>query len=161
MKLLKHILALFCALLFAPMMGIARACTPSGLDALNVQGTHEDTITRKAEGAIAAHLLVTFGTAPGSQVKLCTAALRPIGFAHDDAASGAEIGVELINGGGTRLGIASKAITAGSRVYATAGGKLTDAVVAGAYLVGEALTGAAADGDEFEILPLSPVENPA
>jgi hypothetical protein len=158
---LNYILALLVAILCAPMMGIARIFAPAGVDALNVQGSHEDTISRVAEGALSAHLCLTFGTAPGSQVKVCTAALRPIGFAHDDAADAEPVGVELIGGGRSRLAIASKAIAAGSRVYATAGGKLTDAVVVGAYLVGEALTAAAADGDEFEILPLSPVENPA
>lgn len=156
----KYITAMLIAILSALMMGIARILAPAGLDALNTQGTHEDTITRVAEGALSAHLCLTFGTAPGSQVKVCTATTRPIGFAHDDAASGATVGVELIGGGRSRLAIASKAIAAGSRVYATAGGKLTDAVVSNAYLVGEALTAAAADGDEFEILPLSPVINP-
>ena len=154
------LLALIVAFLITPFVAFARAFTPQGMDALNTQGTHGD-ITRTAEGALSAHLLLTFGTAPGSQVKVCTASTRPLGFAHDDAASAAKVGVELLLSGGTRLAIASKAIAAGVRVYATAGGKLTDAVVAGAYLVGESLTAAAADGDEFEIMPLSPVENPA
>lgn len=158
---LKHMLAILIAVLIAPFAACARAFAPQGVDALNVQGTHADTITREAEVAIAAHLLVTYGTAPASQVKLCTAALRPIGTAYDKAAADSPVGVVLLTTGGTRLVIASKAINAGSRVYATAAGKVTDAVVAGAYLVGEALTSAAADGDELEIMPLSPVENPA
>lgn len=159
MKLLNYIVAFIAALIIAPMMGFARMLAPKGLDALNVQGSHEDTITRTAEGALAAHLLVSFGTAPGSQVIPCTAVLRPIGFVHDTVADGDLVGVELIGGGKSRIGIASKAIAAGVRVYATAGGKLTDAVVVGAYLVGESLTAAAVDGDEFEVLPLSPVIN--
>jgi hypothetical protein len=158
---MQHIGALILALILAPFAAFARSLALPGTDAINVQGTHEDTITRVAEGALGAHLLLTFGTAPGRQVKVCTAALRPIGFAHDTTADGGTVGVELIGGGRSRLAIASKAIAAGVRVYATAGGKLTDAVVAGAYLVGESLTAAAADGDEFEILPLSPVINPA
>lgn len=156
----NQMLALIVALLIAPFAAFARAFAPKGVDALNVQGTHEDTITRVAEGALSAHLCLTFGTAPGSQVKVCTATTRPIGFAHDDAADAAPVGVELIGGGRSRLAIASKAIAAGVRVYATAGGKLTDAVVSNAYCVGEALTAAAGDGSEFEILPLSPVINP-
>jgi hypothetical protein len=156
-----HILALLAALIIAPFAALGRALFAPGTDALNTQGTHGGVISRKAEGAITAHLLVTFGTAPGSQVKLCTAATRPLGFAYDKAADGADIAVELITGGPTRLAIGSKAIAAGVRVYATAGGKLTDAVVAGAFLVGESLTACGADGDEFEIMPLSPVENPA
>ena len=156
----KHALAICIALLMAPFAGIARALAPSGVDALNTQGTHDGPITRTAEGALTEHLCLTYGTAPGSQVKVCTASTRPMGFAHDDAADGARVGVELLLVGGTKLAIGSKAIAAGARVYATAGGKLTDAVVTGAYLVGEALTACTGDGAQFEITPLSPVVNP-
>ena len=157
---LHNIMALIVAILIAPFAGIARALAPQGVDALNIQGSHAGTITRTAEGAIAAHLLVANGTTAGTQVKLCTAALRPLGTAYDDAADGANVAVELLTNGETKIVIASKAIAAGVRVYATAGGKVTDAVVVGAYLVGESLTAAAADGSEFEIMPLSPVINP-
>ena len=156
----KHGLAILLALIIAPFAGIARALSPQGVDALNVQGSHEGTITRTAEGALAAHLLVTNGTTAGTQVKLCTAALRPLGCVYDDAADTAPVAIELLTNGDTKLVIASKAIAAGVRVYATAAGKVTDAVVVGAYLVGESLTAAAADGAEFEIMPLSPVINP-
>ena len=156
----KHGLAILIALLLAPFAGFARAIAPQGVDALNVQGTHAGTITRTAEGALAAHLLVANGTAAGTQVKLCTAALRPLGTVYDDAADTKPVTVELLTNGDTKLVIASKAIAAGVRVYATAGGKVTDAVVSGAYLIGESLTAAAGDGSEFEIMPLSPVINP-
>lgn len=156
----KHIGAILIALIIAPMLGIARALAPKGVDALNIQGTHEGAITRTAEGAIAAHLLVTNGTTAGAQFKLCTAATRPIAIAYDDIADAAKGAFELLTGGPTRLVIASKAIAAGVRVYATAGGKVTDAVVSGAYLVGETLTAASGDGKELEIMPLSPVVNP-
>lgn len=156
----KHGLAILIALLLAPFAGIARALAPQGVDALNVQGTHEGTITRTAEGALAAHLLVANGTTAGTQVKLCTAALRPLGTVYDDAADTAPVTVELLTNGDTKLVIASKAIAAGVRVFATAGGKVTDAVVVGAFLVGETLTAAAGDGSELEIMPLSPVINP-
>lgn len=156
----KNGLALLIALLLAPFAVIARAFAPNGVDALNVQGFHDGAFTRSAEVAIASHLLVTFGTAAGSQVKLCTAALRPIGTAFDDAAAGSPVAVIPLPNGQPKLMIASKAISAGARVYATAGGKVTDAVVVGAYLVGEALTAAAGDLSEFEVLPLSPVVNP-
>ena len=148
------------ALILAPMLGVARCFFPAGVDALNVQGTFDDAITRTAEGAIAAHLLVANGTTPGTQVKLCTAALRPLGMAYDSAADTALVSVELLIGSSTRLVIASKAIAAGVRVFATAAGQVTDAVVSGAYLVGESLTAAANAGDEFMIMPLSPVINP-
>ena len=157
---LKHGLAILLAIIIAPFVAFARAFAPQGVDALNVQGTHEQSITRTAEGALAAHLLVANGTTAGTQVKPCTAALRPLGTVYDDAADAASVTVELLTTGGTRLVIASKAIAAGVRVYATAAGKVTDAVVSNAYLVGESLTAAAADGDELEIMPLSPVINP-
>lgn len=156
----KHGVAILLALIIAPFAAVARAFAPAGVDALNVQGSHDGTITRTAEGALAAHLLVANGTTPGTQVKVCTAALRPLGAVFDTVADTANVTVELLTVGPTKLVIASKAIAAGVRVYATAAGKVTDAVVAGAYLVGESLTAAAADGDEFEIMPLSPVINP-
>lgn len=157
---MKHIIAILIAILIAPLMALARAFSPKGADALNTTGTHEGTITRTAEGALAAHLLVANGTTAGTQVKLCTAALRPLGTVYDDTADTKPVTVELLTFGPTKLVIASKAIAAGVRVYATAGGKVTDAVVAGAYLVGESLTAAAADGSAMEIMPLSPVINP-
>jgi len=160
----KYGFALLIALFVGLFAGITRACSllfaPDGCDALNVQGTFEDSITRTAEGALAAHLLVANGTTAGTQVKVCTAALRPLGTVYDDAADTKAVAVELIMGAATRLMIASKAIAAGVRVYATASGKVTDAVVTGAYLVGESLTAAAADGSEFLVMPLSPVINP-
>jgi len=159
MKPTNIILAIV-AMLLAPFAALARALAPAGLDACNVQGTYEDTITRTAEGALSAHLLLANGTTAGTQVKLCTASLRPLGFAFDDAADGASVGVELLMGASTRIAIASKAIAAGVRVYATAGGQVTDAVVTGAYLVGESLTAASGAGKEFLIMPLSPVVNP-
>ena len=160
----KHGFALLTALVIGLFAGFARAFhlifAPQGCDALNTQGTYGDVITRVAEGAISAHLLLANGTTPGSQVKLCTAALRPLGTAYDDAADTKNVGLELLMGAPTAIVIASKAIAAGVRVYATAGGKVTDAVVAGAYLVGESLNAGAADGSEFMIMPLSPVINP-
>lgn len=159
---MKHnrIAMLILAIILAPMLGVARCFCPAGVDAINVQGTYDDAITRTAEGAIAAHLLVANGTTAGTQVKLCTAALRPLGTAYDTAVDTALVSVELLMGASTRLVIASKAIAAGVRVYATAAGQVTDAVVSGAYLVGESLTAAANAGDEFMIMPLSPVINP-
>ena len=156
----KHGLAILLALIIAPLAGIARAFAPKGTDALNTQGFLDGPFTRSAEVAVAAHLLVTFGTAPATQVKLNTAATRPIGTAYDDFAAGAMGSFIPIAKGDPKIVIASKAIAAGVRVYGTAGGKVTDAVVSGAYLVGEALTAGAADGSEMMVIPLSPVINP-
>lgn len=157
---LQRIAAFLAALIIAPIMGIARALAPKGVDALNTQGFHDGAISRSAEVAIAAHLLVTFGTAPATQVKLNTAATRPIGTMYDDTAVDKMGAVIPLPDGKPKIMIASKAIAAGVRVYGTAGGKITDAVVSGAYLVGESLTAGAADGSEMMVLPLSPVVNP-
>ena len=158
---MKHIQAFVIALIIAPMLGLVRAFAPQGVDALNTHGTFGDGISRTAEGAVSRHLLLTFGTAPATQLKLCTAATRPICTAYDDAADTTPCtGLPLL-AGPSRIMIASKAIAAGVRVFATAGGKITDAVVAGAYLVGESLTAGAADGSEMLVMPLSPVINPA
>ncbi len=156
----KHGLALLTALIIAPFAAFAKCFAPSGVDALNVQGAHDGGLTRNAEGAIAEHLLLTWGTAPATQLKVCTAATRPLGTAYDETADGKPLGMLPLLDGKTKLMIGSKAIAAGVRVYATAGGKVTDAVVAGAYLVGEAWTACTGDGAEFEVLPLSPVVNP-
>jgi hypothetical protein len=161
MKLYNMLIAILFALIIAPMLAMARVFAPQGVDALNTQGTHEGGLSRTAEGALIAHGLVSFGTAPASQVIPCTASTRPIGTCYDEAATAKPVTVLPLLGGPTRLMVASKAIAAGVRVYATAGQKVTDAVVAGAYLVGESLTAAAGDGSVFEVMPLSPVVNPA
>lgn len=148
---LNYGVAILLALILAPLAGIARAMAPKGRDALNIQGTHDGTVTRTAEGALAAHLLVAFGTTAGTQVKPCTAALRPLGTVYDDAADTDPVTVELFANGETKLLIASKAIAAGAAVYTTASGKVTDAVSHGCYQVGYALTAAAADGAEIEV----------
>lgn len=156
----KHGLALLTALLIAPFAALAKSFAPRGVDALNTQGFVDGAFTRSCEVAISAHLLVTFGTTAGTQVKLNTAATRPIGTAYDDFAINAMGSFIPITKGYLKIVIASKAIAAGVRVYGTAGGKVTDAVVSGAYLVGEAFTAGAADGSEMMIIPLSPVINP-
>jgi hypothetical protein len=156
----KHGLAFLITLLIAPFAATARAFAPKGTDALNTQGTHDGGLTRTAEVALSAHLLLTWGTSPGTQLKLNTAATRPLGTAYDDFEAGAKATLLPLLAGPSRTMIGSKAIAAGVRVYGTAGGKVTDAVVAGAYLVGEAWTACTGDGAEFEVIPLSPVVNP-
>lgn len=123
-------------------------------------GTHCGSITRKAEAAISLkHALVTQGTAD-DEVALCGASDIPLGVVPTTCAIDESVPVELLGGNGsTIVGIASEAITAGERVFAAASGKLQD-LPAGAgtyYQVGIALTAAAADGDEIEIMPTSPV----
>lgn len=159
MKTMKGIALLVIALLSAPLMGIARIFMPKGVDAINTQGSYEDGYTRSAEVDIAPYLLLTFGTDPAKQVKLNTASTRPLGNSKDEATAGTPVGVNPIIGP-PRIMIASKSFAAGVRVYGTAGGKVTDAVVSGAYLAGEALSASTGDGSEVLVQPLSPVVNP-
>lgn len=158
MKRHNIITAFFMAIFTALFLGVIRAFAPRGVDALNVAGTHDDAYTRIAEGAISPHLVLKAGTDPATQVAPCDATSVPIGTAYDEAADGEDVAVELPTGK-TRLCIASKAITAGSIVSCTAAGKVTDATVVGSYTFGRAVTSGAADGDEIEVLPLTPVQN--
>lgn len=154
-----NILGLVAALLIAPFAALARAFAPAGVDACNIAGDRDGTLSRIAEAAVTSpHLMLTRGTNPATQVIICTATTEPLGLAYDTAALNARVGVERLTEGKTRLGIGSKAIAAGARVFTTAGGKLTDTAVNDSWLVGAALTDCAADGDEFEFDPCFPVQ---
>lgn len=115
------------------------------------------------EAAVATkYLLLAKGTASQSAI-LCTAALAPLGPTGDEGAIGDKVNCYLLGATvGTQTVVASKAIAENANVYATAGGKVTDAVVVGAYWVGKAAPGslAAADGDLLEIIPRFPRVNP-
>jgi hypothetical protein len=108
------------------------------------------------------YLLAAKGAASGSII-LCTAALPPLGPCQDEPVIGDYAAVALLGAcRGTLKVIASKAIAENTNVYATAAGKVTDAVVAGAYWVGKTAPGsiAAADGDPIVIIPRFPTVNP-
>lgn len=153
-----NILALLVVLFLAPFVAFARAFAPQGVDAFNTAGSRDGALTRTAEAAITfEHQMVTAGTAKAKQVIVCTATTYPLGHAYDPAIIGAAVGVVRLMDGGTKLGVASKAIAADVAVFTTAGGKLTDTAVNNCFRVGRSLTAAAVDTDEFEYLPCSPV----
>lgn len=107
-------------------------------------------------------LLLAKGTASGSAI-LCTAALAPLGPTGDEGAIADRVSCFLLGATqGTLSMIASKAIAENTNVYATAAGKVTDAVVTGAFWVGKTAPGssAAADGDIIEVIPRFPRVNP-
>ncbi len=116
-----------------------------------------------AEAAFATrYLLAAKGTASGSII-LCTAALNPLGPCMDEPAIGDFATVALLGAVvGTVPMIASKAIAENTQVYATAGGKITDAVVSNAYWVGKTAPGcsASADGQKVPVIPRFPRINP-
>lgn len=124
---------------------------PSGVETV----TLEAAVTTK-------HLLLAKGAVSKSAI-ICTAALAPLGPTSDEGAIDDKVNVALLGAVlGTRVVIASKAIAENTNVYATAGGKVTDAVVSGAYWVGKTAPGqvAAADGDPIGIIPRFPRVNP-
>lgn len=147
---------LLAALILAPL--ISRSA-PAGVDANNTAGNRDGNLSRTAEAAVnTPHLMLTRGTNAAKEVIICTATTEPIGLAYDKAELNAYVGVERLTDGQTKVGIASKAIAAGARIFTTAAGKLTDTAVNNSWLVGTALSAAAADGDEFEFDPCYPVK---
>jgi len=120
-----------------------------------------ETVTLEAAVATK-YLLLAKGAASQSAI-LCTAALNPLGPTPDEGAIGDKVAVALLGAvTGTVAMIASKAIAENVQVYATAAGKVTDAVVVGAYWVGKTAPGssAAADGDIIAVIPRFPRINP-
>ena len=120
-----------------------------------------ETVTLEAAVATK-YLLLAKGTASQSAI-LCTAALNPLGPTPDEGAILDKVAVALLGAvTGTVSMIASKAIAENTQVYATAAGKVTDAVVTGAYWVGKTAPGslAAADGDIISVIPRFPRINP-
>ena len=121
---------------------------------------HENVVLEAAVGT--RYLLLAKGTASQSAI-ICTAATVPLGPTPDEGAIGDTIAVALLGATqGTVTMIASKAIAEATLVYATAAGKVTDAVVTNAYKVGRTAPGssAAADGDPISVIPCFPLINP-
>jgi len=110
----------------------------------------------------AKYLLAARGTGSQSAI-LCTASLAPVGVLIDDGVVGERLACAMLGAfPGTVSMVASKAIAENVNVYATAAGKITDAVVPGAFWVGKTAPGssAAADNDVVEVIPRFPRVNP-
>jgi hypothetical protein len=119
------------------------------------EGTHEGSITRLTDAAVATrYLLATVGS-DAAHAAICAANGIPIGVFTDEAAAAeANIAIELLGvSKRTLLVVASEAITAGEHVYTAADGKVQDLpTVAGTYYeVGVALTAASGDGVLLEV----------
>jgi len=109
--------------------------------------TPTDTIKLAADAG--ANLRVT---AAGAIAGLADQAIGVTRVAGKD---GDLVGVNLIPGGvGTLEMVASKAITAGSKVYTVASGKVSDTQASTAYLQGVAKTAATAADDIIEVYPV-------
>ena len=110
-----------------------------------------NTKTFEADAAIAKYARVKLD----ADGKITTAGLtdKDIGTAQTEAfATGDKIAVKLRTGAGTHKMLVSEAITVGSFVYTEASGKVQDTAQATAYILGQALETATADGDIIEVL---------
>lgn len=128
-------------------------------------GTHDNAaVDRSWEPATAAtrFVLVQTGTAPATQVIVNVATTRPLGVVYDEPAQNETTNVRLLGiAPGTIKMIANAAVTAGAPVYTEAAGKVSATYGATKFLVGRALTAAAADGDLIEVMHCFPLINAA
>ncbi len=99
------------------------------------------TISVTATGAIAQYNAVTAAGAVAS------AAGNAVGFADTAGSTGSRVPVTTL---GTAIAVAGAAITAGAAVEVGASGKVV--TKSAGITVGRALTAAAADGDQIEVL---------
>lgn len=85
---------------------------------------------------------------------------RPYGVVADEPAVGEQATVLLLGASsGTMKMVASQAILAGAVVYTTSSGKVSPTFAATAFMVGRAITPAAADGDLIEVAHCFPLIN--
>lgn len=158
---LHTILMLILSILIAPFVAFARAFArpPGGLTACNTAGlTDGGIITRFPTTAFTVpNLVAGVGTTAGLNIAPCAATgVVPLGFVPDTGAVGEATAVQT-GLGSVVLGVASAAIAADVLVYTAAGGKLSSTGGTGKYLMGRSLKAAAADGDEFPLIPCFPV----
>jgi hypothetical protein len=110
--------------------------------------THECSVTRTNDAAIATrHLLWKKGAGDGT-VAINTASDIPLGTIDNiETGTGVRQSVLLLGKGSTKKMIASEAITAGEQVFAAADGKVQDLPAAAGtyYCVGTALTAGSTD----------------
>lgn len=125
-------------------------------------GTHANgilTYYAQTSAITQRYALVKKGTA-ANQIVLGDATTRPLGVVLDEPGIDEAAAVAMLGATpGTVKMVASKAITAGAPVYTAASGKVTDTYGATAFIVGRALTTAAADGDLIEVQHCFPMIN--
>ena len=122
--------------------------------------THDATVRRTNDAAVTArHLLWQQGsTDNGVAVNIATTC--PLGtIDNEETGTGKGQTINLLGKGPTKKMVANEAITAGEQVFTAAAGKVQDTPTgATVYLVGTALTAAAADGDIIEVQDCTPVK---
>ena len=120
--------------------------------------THESSVTRTNDAAIATRHLLWKKGAGDNTVDICGASEVPLGTIDNiETSTGLRQSVLLLGKGSTKKMIASEAITAGEQVYTAANGKVQDQPTgATVYLVGTALTAGSAD-EVIEVACCAPV----
>lgn len=101
------------------------------------------------------YLLVQKGTADNGVI-VNVAATRPWGVCLDEPAVDEKASVQLLGCGLAKM-VAGEAIEVGDKVWSGAAGKVLDTHATGAFLVGRAVTAAAADGDVILVQTCFPV----
>lgn len=127
-------------------------------------GTHENgklTYYAQTSAITQRYALVKKGTAD-NQIALGDATTRPLGVVLDEPGIDEAAAVAILGAvPGTVKMVANAAVTAGAMVYTAAAGKVSPTYGATLFLVGRALTAAAADGDLIEVAPCFPLINAA
>lgn len=121
-------------------------------------GTHANGVLPLTTEATFAtrYLLAQKGTAADGII-INVANTRPWGVCLDEPTSGDKAAVALLGATpGTLKMVADDAVAVGAKIYTRAAGKV-GAHATGAYLVGRAITAAAADGDIIEVAHCFPV----
>lgn len=133
-------------------------CAPGAVAMPNAYGDGEHVdgvVTRKCDAVLAADALIVKIGSDAAHVAVTAANTDvPQGVTNQPTdAIEDTVAVRLLGKGGTKLVTASEAIAAGDEVVATAAGKAAKLPTAGGtyYVIGRALTAAAADGDVFEL----------
>jgi hypothetical protein len=101
------------------------------------------------------HLLVQKGSADGGFI-VNVANTRPWGVCLDEPDSGDKASVQMLGCGLAKM-VAGEAVEVGDKLWTGAAGKVLDTHSLGAFLVGRAVTAAAADGDIVLVQTCFPV----
>ncbi len=121
--------------------------------------THESSVSRSNDASVTTRHLLWQQGASDTGVALNIATTCPLGTIDNvETPTDTRQSILLLGKGATKKMVASEAITAGEQVFTAAAGKVQDTPTgATVYLVGTALTAAAADGDIIEVADCAPV----
>jgi hypothetical protein len=161
MKTVKHALSMV-LLAIGSLLGFS-ARREECCNVASTVGTHANGVLPFiAEVTVGTRYLLVQKGAAADGIIINVANTRPIGVCLDeptyDANKVTKAAVALLGcAEGTQKMVASKAIAAQSKIWTTAGGKVTDTYAAGAFFCGRNINAAAADGDIIEVAHCFPM----